>query len=136
MPSLWYAKYSFITSFSVRRGRCARNVLRQLHEETIHLKRLSVLRLYTKPTAGQASDFSTFARHQSNYYTNLLEDEDEELYVLRSSDLSDGFGCALSLSFRKVDVKTIKLVLVSPIHKIFDIISNSRFFIGRSDCAG
>ena len=43
--------------------------------------------------------------------TNLLEDEDEELYVLRSSDPSDGSGCALSLSFRKFEVKTIKLVL-------------------------
>ena len=40
--------------------------------------------------------------------TNLLEDEDEELYVLRSSDDS---GCSLSLSFRKFEVKTIKLVL-------------------------
>ena len=43
--------------------------------------------------------------------SNLLEDKDEELCVLRSSDLSDGFGCALSLSFRKFEVKTIKLVL-------------------------
>ena len=44
---------------------------------------------------------------------NLLEDEDEELYVLLSLDLSDGFGCALSLSFRKFDVKTIKLERLS-----------------------
>jgi len=45
--------------------------------------------------------------------TNLLEDEDEELYVLHSSsDSSDGSsGCALSLSFRGFEVKTIKLVL-------------------------
>ena len=43
--------------------------------------------------------------------TNLLEDEDEELYVLRSSDSSDGSGCALSLSFRGFEVKTVKLVL-------------------------
>jgi alpha-mannosidase len=43
--------------------------------------------------------------------TNLLEDEDEELYVLRSSDSIDGSGCALSLSFRGFEVKTVKLVL-------------------------
>ena len=43
--------------------------------------------------------------------TNILEDEDEELYILRSSDSSDGSGCSLSLSFRKFEVKTIKLVL-------------------------
>jgi alpha-mannosidase len=43
--------------------------------------------------------------------TNLLEDEDEELYVLRSSDSSDSPGCALSLIFRGFEVKTIKLVL-------------------------
>jgi alpha-mannosidase len=43
--------------------------------------------------------------------TNLLEDEDEELYVLRSSDSSDVSGCALSLVFRGFEVKTIKLVL-------------------------
>ena len=45
------------------------------------------------------------------FTTNLLEDEDEELYILRSSDLSDGFGSALSLSFRGFEVKTVKLVL-------------------------
>lgn len=44
--------------------------------------------------------------------TNLLEDEDEELYVLRSSSDSSGdSGCALSLIFRGFEVKTIKLVL-------------------------
>ena len=45
------------------------------------------------------------------FTTNLLEDEGEELYVLRSSDSSDESGCALSLSFRGFEVKTIKLVL-------------------------
>ena len=47
------------------------------------------------------------------FTTNLLEDEDEELYVLRSSDLSNGSSSALSLSFRRFEVKTIKLVLGS-----------------------
>jgi alpha-mannosidase len=52
------------------------------------------------------------------FTVNLLEDEDEELYVLRSSDLSDGCiasggdsDSALSLSFRGFEVKTVKLVL-------------------------
>lgn len=46
------------------------------------------------------------------FTTNLLEDEDEELYILRSSGSSDGFsGSALSLSFRGFEVKTVKLVL-------------------------
>lgn len=47
------------------------------------------------------------------FTTNLLEDEDEELYVLRSSDYSSdgGSGCTLSLSFRGFEVKTVKLVL-------------------------
>lgn len=43
--------------------------------------------------------------------TNLLEDENEELYVLRSLDSSDGSGSALSLSFRGFEVKTVKIVL-------------------------
>ena len=46
------------------------------------------------------------------FTTNLLEDEDEELYVIRSSDSSDVSGSSsLSLSFRGFEVKTIKLVL-------------------------
>ena len=45
------------------------------------------------------------------FTTNFLEDDDEELYVLRSSDSSNGSGSALSLSFRGFEVKTIKLVL-------------------------
>jgi len=45
------------------------------------------------------------------FTTNLLEDEDEELYVLRSSDSSAGSGSALSLCFRGFEVKTVKLVL-------------------------
>ena len=45
------------------------------------------------------------------FTTNLLEEEEEELYILRSSDSSDGFGSALSLSFRGFEVKTVKLVL-------------------------
>ena len=50
------------------------------------------------------------------FTVNLLEDEDEELCVLRSLDLSDSCvggdgGSALSLSFRGFEVKTVKLVL-------------------------
>jgi len=48
------------------------------------------------------------------FTTNLLEDEDEELYVLRSSDSSDESSSALSLSFRGFEVKTVKLVLGYP----------------------
>lgn len=43
------------------------------------------------------------------FITNLLEDEDEELYLLRSDEANA--GSALSLSFRGFEVKTIKLVL-------------------------
>lgn len=45
------------------------------------------------------------------FTTNLMEDEDEELYILRSLDSSDSSGSALSLSFRGFEVKTVKLVL-------------------------
>ena len=72
-----------------------------------------ILRLY-EAYGGYAQARLLISRHLpviKAITTNLLEDEDEELYVLRSSDLSDGFSCALSLSFRKFEVKTIKLVL-------------------------
>jgi alpha-mannosidase len=50
--------------------------------------------------------------------TNLLEDEAEDLYILRSSDSSDEYGSALSLCFRGFEVKTVKLVLgAHPSHK-------------------
>ncbi|KAF9558502.1 glycoside hydrolase family 38 protein [Agrocybe pediades] len=45
------------------------------------------------------------------YTTNLLEDNDEELYLLRSSDADGDLGSSLSLSFRGFEVKTVKLVL-------------------------
>lgn len=52
------------------------------------------------------------------FTTNLLEDEDEELYVLRPSAAegdsgagSGAEGSVLSLSFRGFEVKTVKLVL-------------------------
>ena len=55
------------------------------------------------------------------FTTNLLEDEDEALYILRSSDPADCSGSTLSLSFRGFEVKTIKLVLgtlpPNPSHK-------------------
>jgi alpha-mannosidase len=75
-----------------------------------------ILRLY-EAYGGHAHARLLISRHLpvvKAFTTNLLEDEDEELYVLRSSSdySSDGdSGCALSLSFRGFEVKTVKLVL-------------------------
>jgi alpha-mannosidase len=74
-----------------------------------------ILRLY-EAYGGHAQARLLISRHipvLKAFTTNLLEDEDEELYVLRSSEDSsdDSSGCALSLSFRGFEVKTIKLVL-------------------------
>jgi alpha-mannosidase len=73
-----------------------------------------ILRLY-EAYGGHAQARLLVSRHLpvlKAFTTNLLEDEDEELYVLPSSDSSDGSGgCALSLSFRGFEVKTVKLVL-------------------------
>ena len=73
-----------------------------------------ILRLY-EAYGGHAEAKLLISRHLpilKAFTTNLLEDEDEELYVLRSSDSSDdSTGTALSLSFRGFEVKTIKLVL-------------------------
>ena len=78
-----------------------------------------ILRLY-EAYGGHAQARLLISRHLpvlKAFTTNLLEDEDEELYVLRSSnsdsDSSDGSSSssALSLSFRGFEVKTIKLVL-------------------------
>ena len=72
-----------------------------------------ILRLY-EAYGGHAQVRLLVSRHLpvlEAFTTNLLEDEDEELYVLRSSDSSDGSSSALSLSFRGFEVKTVKLVL-------------------------
>jgi alpha-mannosidase len=73
-----------------------------------------ILRLY-EAYGGHAQARLLISHHLpvlKAFTTNLLEDEDEELYVLRSSgDSSDDSGCALSLSFRGFEIKTIKLVL-------------------------
>ena len=87
-------------------------------EEAVNLDDKSVtttviLRLY-EAYGGHAQARLLISRHLpvlKASITNLLEDEVEDLYVLRSSDSTDGSGCALSLSFRKFEVKTIKLVL-------------------------
>jgi alpha-mannosidase len=47
------------------------------------------------------------------FVTNLLEHEDEELYVLRDPN-EDEPRCELSFSFRGFEVKTVKLVLGRP----------------------
>ena len=76
-----------------------------------------ILRLY-EAYGGHAQTRLLISQHLpvlKAFTTNILEDEDEELYVLRSSvdsaESSDGSGCSLSLSFRGFEVKTIKLVL-------------------------
>ncbi|KAJ3503745.1 hypothetical protein NLJ89_g8296 [Agrocybe chaxingu] len=48
------------------------------------------------------------------FTTNLLEDEDEELYLVRSADEDSADGArdsSISLGFRGFEVKTVKLVL-------------------------
>ena len=88
-------------------------------EETVNLDDKSVtttviLRLY-EAFGGHAQAVLRVSSHLpvlKAFTTNLMEDEDEELYVLRPSDSSDGSaGTALSLSFRGFEVKTVKLVL-------------------------
>lgn len=77
------------------------------------VKTTVILRLY-EAYGGHTQARLLISRHfpiLKAFTTNLLEDEDEELYVLRSSDSSDGSGCALSLCFRGFEVKTVKLVL-------------------------
>ena len=73
-----------------------------------------ILRLY-EAYGGHAQARILISRHLpvlKAFITNLLEDEDEELYVLHSSDSSDGSdSSSLSLSFRGFEVKTIKLLL-------------------------
>jgi len=55
------------------------------------------------------------------FTTNLLEDEDEDLYVLHTDGNSSSSESVLSLSFRGFEVKTVKLVLgtlpLNPPHK-------------------
>ncbi|KAF8147680.1 glycoside hydrolase family 38 protein [Crassisporium funariophilum] len=72
-----------------------------------------VLRLY-EAYGGHAQANLTISSHLpvlKAYTTNLLEDFDEELYILRSLDAEDGSGSQLSLSFRGFEVKTVKLIL-------------------------
>jgi len=72
-----------------------------------------VLRLY-EAFGGHAQAKLNISSHLpvlKAFTTNLLEDEDEELYLLRSSDADGDVGSSLSLSFRGFEVKTVKLVL-------------------------
>ena len=85
------------------------------HDKSTTTTTSVILRLY-EAYGGHAHARILISRHLpvlKAFTTNLLEDEDEELYVLRSfSDSSDDSGSsALSLSFRGFEVKTIKLVL-------------------------
>ena len=84
------------------------------HEKSVTTTTSVILRLY-EAYGGHAQARLLISCHLpvlKAFTTNLLEDEDEELYVLRSpSDSSDDSGCVLSLSFRGFEVKTIKLVL-------------------------
>jgi alpha-mannosidase len=83
------------------------------HDKSATTTTSVILRLY-EAYGGHAHARILISRHLpvlKAFTTDLLEDEDEELYVLRS-DLSDDSGSsALSLSFRGFEVKTIKLVL-------------------------
>ncbi|KJA22158.1 glycoside hydrolase family 38 protein [Hypholoma sublateritium FD-334 SS-4] len=82
-----------------------------------------VLRLY-EAFGGHAQAKLVISSHipvLKAFTTNLLEDEDEDLYVLRPTEESDTSGTVLSLSFRGFEVKTVKLVLgtlpSNPSHK-------------------
>jgi len=87
-------------------------------EETVNLDDKSVtttvvLRLY-EAFGGHAQARLLVSSHLpvlKAFTTNLLEDEDEELYILRPSDASESSSSTLSLSFRGFEVKTVKLVL-------------------------
>ncbi|PPQ95115.1 hypothetical protein CVT25_011658 [Psilocybe cyanescens] len=72
-----------------------------------------VLRLY-EAFGGHAQAKLVLSSHLpviKAFTTNLLEDEDEELYLLRSDEKDENSGSSLSLSFRGFEVKTVKLVL-------------------------
>jgi len=71
-----------------------------------------VLRLY-EAFGGHAQVKLLISHHLpvvKAFTTNLMEDEDEELYILRDTNVMES-GCALSLSFCGFEVKTVKLVL-------------------------
>jgi alpha-mannosidase len=72
-----------------------------------------VLRLY-EAYGGHAQAKLVISNHLpvlKAFTTNLLEDEDEDLYVLRTDADNSSSESVLSLSFRGFEVKTIKLVL-------------------------
>lgn len=70
-----------------------------------------ILRLYE--AFGGHAQVKLVVSHQlpvvKAFKTNLLEEEEEELYILRDSD--GKIRCELSFSFRGFEVKTVKLVL-------------------------
>ncbi|PPR01817.1 hypothetical protein CVT24_001681 [Panaeolus cyanescens] len=73
-----------------------------------------VLRLY-EAYGGHAQAKLSFSQNLpvvKAFTTNLLEDEDQELYILRD-DGADRSGSSISLTFRGFEVKTVKLVLGS-----------------------
>ncbi|KAF9529896.1 glycoside hydrolase family 38 protein [Crepidotus variabilis] len=72
-----------------------------------------VLRLY-EAFGGHAQAKLSISSHLSvvkAFTTNLMEDHDEELYLLRDAETGPDSRCGLSLSFRGFEVKTVKLVL-------------------------
>lgn len=72
-----------------------------------------VLRLY-EAFGGHAQARLVLSPHLpviKAFTTNLLEDEDEELYLLRSNENDEKSASSISLSFRGFEVKTVKLVL-------------------------
>ncbi|KAF8182889.1 alpha-mannosidase [Pholiota molesta] len=72
-----------------------------------------ILRLY-EAFGGHAQAKLVISSHLpvvKAFTTNLLEDEDEDLYILRPTEGNESSGTVLSLSFRGFEVKTVKLVL-------------------------
>jgi len=82
-----------------------------------------ILRLY-EAYGGHAQAKLVISSHLpvlKAFTTNLLEDEDEDLYVLHTDGNSSSSESVVSLSFRGFEVKTVKLVLgtlpLNPPHK-------------------
>lgn len=84
-----------------------------------------ILRLY-EAFGGHGKVQLNVARHipvSKAFITNLLEDEEKELTISRSTlaadcdsanESVDAPGCSMSLSFRGFEVKTVKLVIGAP----------------------
>ena len=86
MPSRRYARYTFIISFSVRRGRCPQCLETVKRGDDPFEEAVDPSIVYEAEAYGGYVQARLLISHHSPVIkainTNLLEDEDEELYVL------------------------------------------------------